>query len=461
MLCALIALIGVIEHPDMPKSIMGIQGLNPWNIVLLVTLLAWAVNKRKENLNWDMPKNINVLLVIYFVFIFISFFRVVSQIDVLNDFALVRGAEAESFAGLFSEYIINCVKWVIPGILLFHGCNSKERFNWAVVSILVMYILLAIQVIKWMPISSIAGGEGLGERSLKILGNEVGFHRVNLSMMLAGASWAVFSITPLFKKRYAKYIMLVALVVFFGQALTGGRTGYVTWAIVGAVLSFLRWRKYLILAPLFGFAVILMMPAVQERFTQGFDEDTVDTNTRLEQTNDFGDSGDIDLYTITAGRNIAWPYVFEEIQKAPFTGYGRDAMQTTGIATYLFLEFGESFPHPHNAYLQFLLDNGAFGFLPVLIFYLLIVKYSISLFRDSRSPYYIVAGGVCLSLVVSLLVASLGSQTFYPREGSVGMWCAIFLMLRVYVERKRVMQATSEVAIANKVANVSFVMHKK
>jgi hypothetical protein len=38
---------------------------------------------------------------------------------------------------------------------------------------------------------------------------------------------------------------------------------------------------------------------------------------------------------------------------------------------------------------------------------------------------------------LALLFAAMGSQTFYPREGAVGMWCAIGLMLRVYVQRAR------------------------
>ncbi len=46
-------------------------------------------------------------------------------------------------------------------------------------------------------------------------------------------------------------------------------------------------------------------------------------------------------------------------------------------------------------------------------------------------------GGMTTALVLALLVASIGSQTFYPREASVGMWCAIGLMMRAWVERKR------------------------
>ena len=47
------------------------------------------------------------------------------------------------------------------------------------------------------------------------------------------------------------------------------------------------------------------------------------------------------------------------------------------------------------------------------------------------------AGGACLALVLALLFGAAGSQTFYPREGAVGMWAAIGLMLRATVERRR------------------------
>src|SRR5207247_766312 len=58
--------------------------------------------------------------------------------------------------------------------------------------------------------------------------------------------------------------------------------------------------------------------------------------------------------------------------------------------------------------------------------------------RDRRLPHVAVAGGVAAALVLALLVASIGSQTFYPREGAVPMWCAIGLALRAAVARARV-----------------------
>jgi hypothetical protein len=87
--------------------------------------------------------------------------------------------------------------------------------------------------------------------------------------------------------------------------------------------------------------------------------------------------------------------------------------------------------------LELLLDNGIVGMIPVFLFYFIILKYSMGLFRDSGSAVCTAAGGVAFALVSALLFASVGSQTFYPREGSVGMWCSIGLMLRVYQQRRK------------------------
>jgi O-antigen ligase len=206
----------------------------------------------------------------------------------------------------------------------------------------------------------------------------------------------------------------------YAQALTGGRMGYVTFAAVGSTLCLFRWRRYLLAIPLVVILIISVLPGVWERMFEGFGNDEVDE------------------YAVTAGRNIAWPFIISKIDEAPIFGFGRNAMVRTGLTAFLLDEYGEEFPHPHNAYLEMLLDNGWVGLLLVLPFYLVILARSLSLFARSSIPLHITAGGVASALVLALLVASFGSQTFYPREGAVGMWCAIGLVLRVLVERSRV-----------------------
>lgn len=435
-LCGLVVLMAVIEHPDMPKSIMGIQGLNPWNITFVFVFFAWLASKRREGLAWDMPKYINLLMLIYFGLICAGFLRMLFDYDGRMVWAAYQEGAEETTGSLISEYIINTFKWVIPGSLLFHGCNSRKRLVWAITSVLLVYILLSIQVIRWMPISALTDGGKLDYYGLKMILPEIGYHRVNLSMMLSGAFWAVVSVVALYPFFYRRMLGISTLLIFLGMALTGGRMGYATWAAVGAVISFVKWRKYLIIAPIILIAIITILPATKERFTQGFEEDTAVIRPVIEEYVE-GSMIELQLYTITSGRSFAWPFVIDKIEQSPIIGYGREAMVRLGISTFLWEKFSERFPHPHNAYLMWLLDNGWLGLIPVLLFYLLVIKYSLSLLRDKRDPVFVAVGGMAFALTSALLIASFGSQTFYPREGSVGMWCAIGLMLRVYVERAK------------------------
>lgn len=435
-LCGLILLIGVIEHPDFPKSLLGIQGLNLWNLLLFVVVLAWAASRSREKLVWDMPGYVQGLLIVYMSFVVIAFLRLAADMGPLYELAAYSNGPPPSLLNEFSEGIINCFKWVVPGLLLFDGCRSDERFRWGTYCVVAVYVVLAIQVIKWMPFSGLTSGGDLAARSIKILEREVGYHRVNMAMILSGGCWAVFCVRTLPKSAFLRLgAVATAGVVLLGLALTGGRMGFASWVVIAGVYGFIKWKKLLILAPAGVALVLMLVPAVQERLLEGFTEESIDTNVTIE-AHQYSDSSGPDLYTVTAGRTFAWPFVVEEIANRPILGYGRDAMKRTGLTLFLFHNFGESFPHPHNAYLQWIFDNGIIGLIPVFLFYWFIGWTSLSLFRDESNKYGVVIGGVCLSLVLALLIASIGSQSFYPREGAVGMWSAIGLMLRVHVQKK-------------------------
>jgi O-antigen ligase len=430
-LCGLVLLMAVVEHPDMPKSLLGIQGLNPWNITLVFVCVGYLLAAKKEKLKWDLPPLLTWLLVVYFLLIFIGFFRLTSDDVNFQAWANLQYGKDESNLAMISEFLINCMKWVVPGFLMFQGCRDRVRLKWAVTAIVLVYFLLALQVIRWMPLSNItSGGEALKERSLKILVNEVGFHRVNLAMMLSGAFWALFSCSMLLAKQHKIYIYAGCVVVLIGLALTGGRTGYATWAAIGGVLVLLRWRKLIVLSPFPVIAVLVFFPGVADRLGAGFGGKDIDSNVALVQAEPVNE-GQPHWYTVTAGRSVAWPRVLEKISEAPWVGYGREAMIATGTSMYLIRELGESFPHPHNAYLQWILDNGFLGAVPVFLFYFLMLKYSISSFLRKDNMTHAAIGGVATSLLLALLIAGFGSQSFYPREGAVGMWCALGLLMRL------------------------------
>lgn len=439
--CWLVLLIAVIEHPDMPKSIAGIPGLNHWNFLFLNAVLSWQLNRKKEKITWDMPTFINTLLFIYALFICIGVLRYFLDHRGMTELFESMGRAAPSNIKAFNEYLINCFKWMLPGIMIFDGCRNRKQYNFAIGTLALMYILLALQVIKAMKLGSLTlGGDALQHKALKIISDSVGFHRVNISMLMSGAFWAVFCLKNLMStKHYWLLILPSCLAIFIAMALTGGRTGYGAWAVIGAIFCLFKWRKYILLVPLIYILVLAFAPSAVERLSFGFSSEE---STELQQSNtrqeiEF-EGEEIDLYSVTSGRNLAWPLVWESIKEAPFFGYGREAMINLGITLQIKQAYKESFPHPHNAYLQWIQDNGSVAAIPVFLLYFLFLKYSWSLFRDNSKKLYVATGGVSLALLLAFLIASMGSQTFYPREGAVGMWMAIGLLLRVYIERKKI-----------------------
>lgn len=424
-LCASIFLMAFLEHPDMPKNIADIQGLNPWNFLMLNVLLAWQRHRRREGLRWDLPKYLNLLAAGYIFVIVIGVARM------LMDMEPLRTSEFDDLgiAWAISDCLINSIKWVLPGVLLFDGCRTRRRTMIGLTVALSVYFLLALQVIKHMPLRYVAAnGAELSRAANKLLVRSIGYHRVNLSMMLSGASWAMLTALVLVKTRRVQLIIIAAAAaIALGQALTGGRAGYVTWGVLGVILCLIRWRRLLPVIPLTLLAVCVFLPGVRDRMLQGFGSGSGPIKTQT------------DTYEITSGRTIAWSYVIPKIHESPLFGYGRQAMIRTGTYQKILDDYsgGETFPHPHNAYLEMLLDNGLFGFLLVIPLYAALVVLSLRVLMDRSDPLFAAVGGVCFSLLLALLIAGMGSQSFYPREGSVGMWAAIGLMLRVFVERER------------------------
>lgn len=407
----------VVEHPDMPSSIGGIQGLNLWNILILNVTAAWITRRHREGYELGIPKVLGRLGFLYLAIIVVGFFRLVADPANITDYSTLSAV---------SEYLINAIKWVVPGIILMDGARSEQRVKIAVASLLSVYFLLAVQVLRWIPLSYATSGDQLSARASKLIQNEIGYNRVTLSIMLAGASWAIVASIPFLEKRYHKFIALgCAGLVVVGQALTAGRTGYVAWGAVGIFLCLIKWRRVLPLIPVVGLILISFVPAVRERMLSGVatQEGVVVAST--------------DDYEMTSGRTLIWPFVIEKIKESPLFGHGKLGMIRTGLSKYLEEEHNELFAHPHNAYMEALLDNGIVGFVVIVPFYLLLLKRSLSVFLRADDPIANVTGGIASALLLALLIGALGGQTFYPREGSVAMWAAIGLVLRVSVDRER------------------------
>jgi O-antigen ligase len=413
-LCGLIVLMAFLEHRDMPRTMFGIPGFNPWNFLLFAILAAWMMQRRRERLRWDMPRHLAFLLLLYLGVVLIGFARLMADPHGLHT----------GTAGLVSDYLVNPVKYAVPGVLIFDGCRSRERLVWAMGALVLLYLLLGMQVIRWMPPQS-ALSEEFASRAQRVLRREIGYHRVTLSVMLAGASWAILVICPLARNRMRKLLIVGAsLVVLLAQILTGGRGGYLALVVAGVILGLLRWPKYLLLAPVAALALVTLLPGVVNRALEGF-------------AGEHGGAETVDIDRLTAGRNVFWPIVAAKISESPIIGHGRATIQRTTLREQLD-QIGEPINNPHSAYLELLLDSGWLGLLVILAFYVSVVVLALRLLRDRRSPIFAAVGGAGAAFLITFLVGSITGESFYPREGTLGMWCAIGLLIRVWVERARV-----------------------
>lgn len=414
-LCAAIALLGVNNHPDMPRSILGVPGLSPINILLIFVAVGWLAHRRRDGARFDPPPILVVFGALYFAVYLVAWLRLWNDSFFAIMFSPVK---------LVNDYLLNSIKWVLPGIILFDSAGTDKRKRLALLTICFLYLIFAAQVFHWMPPWLIASGDQLQYRAIRLIENEMGFSRVNVSMMLAGGSWAIICAREMFTAKRERLIAIwLFAAVAFAQGLTGGRMGYVTWMVIGLILSALRWQRYLIIGPILILILITTVPAIRERALTGVMVDELSDDEVV-----------VDQAALTSDRALIWPGVMDMIRQNPIWGYGLEAMTRTGLSqTFERL----SFPHPHNAYLEVLLDAGYLGFIPVATFYGLVVVYSGILFLRPRSNLERALGGAALSLTLALLIAGYGSQHFLPQQGGAGMWAAIGLAMRAWADRKR------------------------
>ena len=428
-LCGLILLTALMYRYDFPTSFGGIQGLNVWNILFADIFLAWLINRKREGLFWDMPTNINVFLVLWLGVILVGWVRMMLDRSLLAHLTLVD---------LISEQLVNTIKWPVIGLLLFDGCRSRHRIKLALACILLLFALFAVQIVRYVPPMVVLEPGNLRHRGN--IPDDMGISVNGASKMMAGVPWAMLTIIPLLKKRTYRFFMLGACVTsIYVVALTGSRSGYIGCAATLALLCFLRWRRYLLLLPFVVLILYAVFPGATARMLSGFGE----TNVAGEAvTNE---------YNITSGRNLVWPYVISKIRESPVFGFGRESMVRTGLKDTLEKEVSiyEAVSHPHNAYLEVLLDSGLIGFVIIVGLHMVIWIYSVRLFVDPGDPLYKAVGGVALALLTGHLVDYMGGQTFYPQEIDLGLWCAIGVMLRLYVDRGRLVAKVNGALVAN------------
>jgi O-antigen ligase len=195
------------------------------------------------------------------------------------------------------------------------------------------------------------------------------------------------------------------------------------------LLHFRRLRTAFFVAALVIAGVALAPEAVQDRLLRGLQDHGVQS---------VGLRGD----ELTAGRIYVWSNLAPEVARSPL--YGRGLMSTQWSGYVRSGAFGAT--HPHNVYLEILMDAGIYGAICMFIFYRFAWRSFRKLGRDERFDpgtrgfFLGAAAGMA-----GMLTYGLTNGHWYPSAEQVFFWLALGLAIgytRIAAELPAPVQST-------------------
>ena len=137
-LCGLIVLSGLMRYPDMPASLGGIPGLSLWNIMFAMVMLGFL--RQKQSLNRPrLPVALRRSVILCALLLVVGTIKHIANIHMEADLAELALASTPTSIDIIMDEFLISLKTILPGILLYYGCDSKERLKWATLSIIGMY----------------------------------------------------------------------------------------------------------------------------------------------------------------------------------------------------------------------------------------------------------------------------------------------------------------------------------
>ncbi|MES2090176.1 MAG: O-antigen ligase family protein [Pseudomonadota bacterium] len=176
-----------------------------------------------------------------------------------------------------------------------------------------------------------------------------GLHANEFGMLLALASGPLLFLAFGSSKRSWRLMALSAFsVVTLALLLTFSRGALMAYLIVvgGFLWHHKRVKTFVASLAVVGLVVLAAPDAMQERFSTGF------------RSGAFSDASNIERDDLTAGRLHGWTLLAPEVVDSPWLGRGVGSTQwSNAVATGRYKA-----NHPHNIYLEILMDLGLIGF---------------------------------------------------------------------------------------------------
>jgi O-antigen ligase len=409
----LILLLPISRSTVFPHEMLGITGLNPLNLLLLGTLAACLLRGLSDGgLQRFVPRP---LLWLYVVPILIAGVLGSRHVGDIPPFLFIKLVEYDSVAGYFRDVVIKPLSLVVYALLVGAAVSRSEKpekflgpmliSTWVMVALVFVFVLLS-----GISLRSLAASE-----SREFL-SALGMHANELGRLYAFAYALLLFIWVESKSPWFRLALLGSMgLVVVALVLTFSRGAFLGFVVIN--MLFLLWRrnaKTLILFGVVAACVLLLLPeAVYDRVSTGF-----------------GNGAESGENALSAGRiDHIWLPLLPEIPRSPIYGQGLGSIlwsepmrRGAGVAI---LAVG----HPHNAYLQALLDMGVVGLILLCAYFAHVWKGFRALSADPalsatlRGFYLGAAAGLA-----SLLISYTTDSSLTPGPEQAFLWLAIGMM---------------------------------
>jgi O-antigen ligase len=384
-----------------------LEGLNPYTYLSAAAVAGFMLSRFTSSKPIVWPPKV---LLIFLVFPLLAGFLLgIPHLDELQrNLHKVLPDGVVNTVLYFKKYVYQPLLLVAFSVLLANAVaesRKPERF-------VVLFALSAVTVVAYVMIFTLSSGVSWGPHKWVI--SQAGMHYNGYGQLFALAFGPLLYVA--FSERgWERYFFgLAAMVVFVGLVLNFARAGMLAGLITVGVFIWQR-RSFAVATVVVGLMVLVFMFAPEEwrsRMFQGSDE--VSTAYRGE------------LYgALTSGRLISWMDLFPEVLSSPLYGRGmQSTLLSDAVTRGLYLS-----DHPHNMYLQLLLDVGILGLAMVLFFFYLLLRKMLELSRsEATEPRLRAFFAGSFASFAAVLVVSFTGYDWFPANEQAFLWFSIGLL---------------------------------
>jgi O-antigen ligase len=403
----LILMLPIGSSTIFPRSLFGIQGLNPLNLVLFATLGSFILGGLARKTGAFLPPRLLWMYLVPIVLAGLLGSRSAHlAVPELYENLAIHFTDAR---GYLAEVVAKPVFMVLIALLVAAAVARSKKPERFLVPIGVAMWILGYLAISRVARTSLSLSQ-IADPSMREFFSALGMHANDLGRLYAVAYALLLFAWAESKERNFRLACLATMAVMVtALVFTFSRGAFAGFLVVNAL--FLLWRfnmKTAAIVVVAGVAFLAILPPeVFLRLSMGFEQ------------------GDADA--ISAGRiDGIWLPLLPELLRSPLWGNGLGSVMWSAP-----MEKGlmSAVTHPHNAYLELVHDMGVLGFVLVIGFFAHVWKNLRALGSNAfltpelRGFYKGAAAGL-----VAFFVTGIAGSSFVPRPEYAFLWIAIGMM---------------------------------